>query len=221
MNQKRLSVPLLPEIENIIDELSELTDNSKSQILLGLQIESIDHLKLKSIMARYLRNKGFKVKLEPEVKGDRPDLVAEKEDKSVLVECLTSPSELSYIRKISKYVKYTDNLYFAIPKGEYNRNNFIGLGVKVFLCNLNENKIEKKIQFDFDAEIFNEKMKRDSAVMMSCRLAPKLIESLEELVGQGHYRNKTEAINDAIRLLREKYLTINSDLRAERKSGKK
>lgn len=57
--------------------------------------------------------------------------------------------------------------------------------------------------------------------VINFRTTKQLIKDIERLVEQGHYRNKTEAINDALRLLREKYISLNSTMRLNSKARKR
>jgi hypothetical protein len=216
MGQKRLSVPILPEVDALIDGLSQITRTSKSRILTSLQTESADRLKLKYLIARHLQARGFKIRLGEKMGAERPDMIGQFGGKTVLIECLTTPTEAVCVDKVSKYSKYADELIFVVPKDQFDRGVFVGLGVKVFLCDLAGERVEKILHFDFDSEAFGEKKNRHKLTLVSFRTTRRLIDSIRQVVKEGLYRNETEVINEALRAFLKEYHRLNTNLMAKR-----
>jgi len=49
------------------------------------------------------------------------------------------------------------------------------------------------------------------------RTSEQMIEDIEKLINAGHYMDRTDALNDAIRLLREKWLMYDSKINRGKK----
>ena len=201
VNHKRLTIPIDPEVQSLVNEIASYTRMSMSQILLGIQKETIEHLKLKKLMAEHFNKQGAKLVLESVMENGRPDLIAQFDERTVFIECLIEPTQSLCIRKVLKYSRYTDDICFAIPSDKFDNSLFIGLGVAVFLCDLKKNIIEKKIEYPFDSEIFNERKSKNNKETLVFRTTSRILKDVDNFIKTEGFRNRTEVINYALRRL--------------------